>query len=340
MLASRLRRASGDWDEWSFKSMPPRSNAEARARVAAAVPALGELLQRGIVGGKIDCHSDQLVAALAVLAGEAAALEAQHLARGRALGDGYHDRPLGRGNLDLGAEHRLLEGDRKGQADMLAVAGEEGMRRDLDRDDRVAAPARPLLALAGEPDLGPAVDALGELDVDRLAVGERHALRFQRHRVDERNLQPVCDVGAFLRRPSALAKPGDAAACARAAPAAAAEQALEQVAEVDANRATAGEIEIFEPRRARPWTAAGKAPAWKSAPAERHLGIAVLVDLAAVVARALVLVGQQVIGLGHFAEALGGLRIVRVAVGVELLGEASVRLLDVGVAGAARDSQS
>ena len=91
------------------------------------------------------------------------------------------------------------------------------------------------------------------------------------------------------------------------------------------------------PRPARSPPAA--AAAAETAAAERHLGIAVLVDLAAVVARALVLVGQDVIGLRDLAEALGGLGIVLVAVGVKLLGEAAIGLLDLGLARAALDSQ-
>ena len=90
-----------------------------------------------------------------------------------------------------------------------------------------------------------------------------------------------------------------------------------------------------------PAAAAGRGPAAAAAEAaaERHARIAVLVDLAAVVAGALVLVGQQVIGLGHLGEALGGLGIVLVAVGVQLLGEAAIGLLDLGLARPALDAQ-
>ena len=94
------------------------------------------------LAGRSTLKLDQLVAALAVLAGEAAALEAQHLARGRSLGDGQHHRAFDRRHLDLGAEHRLVERHRQVEADIVAVADEEGVRRDLDRDDRVAAARR------------------------------------------------------------------------------------------------------------------------------------------------------------------------------------------------------
>src|SRR3546814_10954304 len=54
--------------------------------------------------------------------------------------------------------------------------------------------------------------------------------------------------------------------------------------------------------------------------AERHGGIAVAVDLAAIILRALRLVGQQVIGLGDVGEFLRRLGIVLVLVGVQFLG--------------------
>src|SRR6476661_6918435 len=87
MLARRLRRDSGDWGEDS-RIQCRRSDPERSARVAAAAPALGEALQLLVVGRHIDFERHQLGAALAVLAGEAAAFEAQHLARRRAFGDG------------------------------------------------------------------------------------------------------------------------------------------------------------------------------------------------------------------------------------------------------------
>ena len=146
-------------------------NPEIRARVARRVPFLGELLQLGVVRRNVDLDAHQLVAALAVLGGEAAALEAQHLARRRPLGNGQHHRPFGRRHLHLGAEHRFLQRDREIQANVVAFAREEAVRSDLDRDDRVAASGRPFLTLAGEPDLGPVLEPLRQLEVDRLAVG-------------------------------------------------------------------------------------------------------------------------------------------------------------------------
>src|SRR5690606_26749240 len=105
-----------------------------------------------------------------------------------------------------------------------------------------------------------------------------------------------------------------------------AEQPLEDVPEVD----VVAHAETLEIVRRRPVARAGVAEAAAAeASAEWHGRIAVGVDLAAVEARALVLVRQQVVGLGHLREALGGLRVVLVAVGMELLGQLAVGGLDV-----------
>src|SRR5258708_22741580 len=78
----------------------------------------------------------------------------------------------------------------------------------------------------------------------------------------------------------------------------------------------------------------------RSATEAETLRIAIDVDLAAIETRALVLVGQQVIGARNLAEPLGGLWIVRVAVRVQFLGELAIGGLDVLLAGAARYAQS
>jgi hypothetical protein len=56
--------------------------------------------------------------------------------------------------------------------------------------------------------------------------------------------------------------------------------------------------------------------------------------------RALVLVRQQIIGRRDVGEALRGVGLVLVAVGVELLGEAPVRLLDLRLARAALQAEA
>src|SRR3546814_1853426 len=56
---------------------------------------------------------------------------------------------------------------------------------------------RPRLPLAGEPHLGAGLDPGGELEVDRLAVGQRDALHRLRRRVEEGNGEAIGDVGAL-----------------------------------------------------------------------------------------------------------------------------------------------
>ena len=189
----------------------------------------------------------------------------------------------------------------------------------------------PLLALAAQPHLRAAFDAGRELQVDGLAVRERDALRLQGGRVLERHAQAIGDIGALGRRCRAAAEAGGEAAATAAAPAS--EQALENVAEIAAVGA-----EIEPAGAAAESTAAARSPA-PGTEAERRGRIAVRVDLAAIELGALVLVVQQVIGGRHLAEALRRLRIVLVAIRVQLLRELAIRFLDVGLARSASDVQ-
>src|SRR5260221_9390807 len=313
-----------------------RLDAEARARVRWRRPPFRELLQLGIVGGHVDLDRDQLIPALAVFCHEPTPLEPQDFSGGGALGDGQHHHTLRRGNFHLGTQHRLLESDRQFEPNVGALARVEAVRRDLDRHNRVAAAAGPLLALAGEADAGAVLETLRELQVDRLAVSERDPLRLQRDRILERDLQPVCHVGTLLRGASTLAKSAERAAggaAARRAP----EKTLEQIAEIGGIAAATAEVEILE-SAARLGPSPARLVAAEAA-AKRHLRVTLLVDLAAVVAGALVLVRQQIVGLRYFPETLGCVGIVLVAVGVKLLGEAAIGLLDLGLGRAALQAQ-
>src|SRR5690606_28469290 len=130
-----------------------------------------------------------------------------------------------------------------------------------------------------------ALDAGRQLEVDRRAVRQPDALRLERGRIDERDLQPIADVGPALRRGlAARAETGSGAPLA----AQAAEQPLEDVAQVD----VVADAETLEILRRGPASAAraGVEAAAAEPAAERHRRIAVGVDLAAVEPRALVLV--------------------------------------------------
>ena len=98
----------------------------------------------------------------------------------------------------------------------VALAAEERVAVDRDGDDAVAGTARTDLAFALEAHLGAVLDPRRELEVDRLAVGERDALVGAPRGVDERHAQAIGEVGAFLRRrlPALLAT--EAAASERA----------------------------------------------------------------------------------------------------------------------------
>jgi len=112
----------------------------------------------------------------------------------------------------------------------------------------------------------------------------------------------------------------------------AAEEALEQVGDIHPFLLAA---ETLEPVVAE---AALAAPT-ESTPAKGAGRIAIGVDLAPVEPGPLVLVGQEVIGPGHLAEALGCLGVVLVPVGVKLLGELAIGGLDVLLARAASHPQ-
>jgi hypothetical protein len=166
----------------------------------------------------------------------------------------------------------------------------------------------------------------GQLQIERLAVGEGDTLRFQGGGLVEIDLQAIGHVGTALR----LCALPEAAEAALIAPAA--ENAVEDIAEVGRRR-------IAEIGTA---TAAAEAACLRPAAAiaERRLGIALLVDLATIILGALILVRQQIVSGRHLGEPGGRLRIVLVAIGMKLLGELAISLLDRSLIRAARNTQS
>ena len=121
MLASRLRLASGDWGEMSLmrrraKPRAPRAGCRRRSSFSA------NFCSSASPAGRSICERDQLVAALAVLAGEAAALEAQHLARLVPLGIVSITGPSGVGTFTLAPSTASLSVTGSVQADVVAVA--------------------------------------------------------------------------------------------------------------------------------------------------------------------------------------------------------------------------
>jgi hypothetical protein len=108
----------------------------------------------------------------------------------------------------------------------------------------------------------------------------------------------------------------------------AAEQSFEQIAEVDA-LGSGHALELARVEALRAGSSAARAVAAAEPRPERARRVALGVNLAAVETGALVLVAQQVIGLGDVGETLRRLRIVLVAIGVQFLGKLAVGGLDV-----------
>ena len=90
------------------------------------------------VSGSMILQRDILIAIAATALGGALALEPQRLA-GVGMGrQGQHDAAGNGGNIDLAAEDRFAQRNRHVDADIVAVAGEDGMRADMDLDQRIA----------------------------------------------------------------------------------------------------------------------------------------------------------------------------------------------------------
>src|SRR5262249_25104810 len=108
----------------------------------------------------------------------ALALEAKDPAGTGALGKRELHSTGDRGDLDLGAEHGLIDGDGELQDDIVSGAGKVWVRPDLDLDQGVSrlAAAGASRALALEPQHLPVRHALGHREVEHSTVGHGHAL--------------------------------------------------------------------------------------------------------------------------------------------------------------------
>jgi hypothetical protein len=249
-------------------------------------------------------------------------------------GHRQHHAAIDRRHLDRRADHRFRQGDRQIEPHIIAVAREEAVRLHGDRHDRVAMPAGALLALAGKAHLRAGLDADRELEIDRLAIGKRDALRLERGGIGKRNAEAIGDVGAARLLLIAAAETEAAGKTAAAAALCTTpEQPFEDIAHIGF---AAAEIELLA------MLAIGAEPACPRATRSETIGrgrIAVTVDLTAIEAGTLVLVGQQVIGRGDLRKPFRCLGIVLVAVRMQLLGELAIRLLDVRLARGALHAQ-
>ena len=162
----------------------------------------------------------------------------------------------------------------------------------------------------------PCVDAGGDGHVERAAVGKRDALLGAVHRLEEIDLEPILRI---------LPAHGEALTAGAARPASPAEQIAEQIGE-------AAEILVARGRAiARAVLAAG---IFAVVALLRPL-LPACVDLAGVVAPALLGIAENVVGGGDLLELLLGRLVPGIEVGVQLLGELAVGLDDVlGLRGA------
>src|SRR5262249_52222571 len=123
-------------------------------------------------------ESHVFVAMTLVAARRALAFLPQYRSRVGALGDRHAHRSARRGDVELRPEHRFGQADRQFEMDVVALAGEELMRLDVDLDQRVAGrtSAEPRPALSAQPQ-NLFVPGTGRNDdVEGTAVGQRDPL--------------------------------------------------------------------------------------------------------------------------------------------------------------------
>src|SRR6185437_11484475 len=152
----------------------------------------------GLLLAEDDLQRDVLIARRARYRRDAAPLEAEHGAAIGALGHRHADRPADRRYADLAAEHRLGEGHRQFDMDVVALAAEQLVRRDMHLDQRVArrAAAQPGVALALETQDLAVGEAGGDGHVETVAGGESHALLGAARRLEEIDGQGEGAIGA------------------------------------------------------------------------------------------------------------------------------------------------
>ena len=205
------------------------------------------------------------------------------------------------------------------------------MRLNFEDDDRIASASGTVLTLPAKTQLGAGLEACRQLEVESLPTPQVDMLRSQSRGILEADIQSVGDV-----RSAGAIRPVPAGST-RGVPAA--EQVAEDAGEVGLVSAEFEGCRAAIGARAEAAAPGERTGAIEIGKAEGSLRIAVLVDLAAIVAPSFVLVGEQVVGRGHGSEAFRRARLIRVTVGMILLGELAICLLDRGIVGIARDVQ-
>src|SRR5688572_3124122 len=325
------------------------------------------------VHGRLDLHAAEQVADAALADGAYSfppqAEQTPRLSFRRHL---ENDGAVERRHVDAAAERGRREADGNLAAQVLTFASEDRMRLNGDVDVEVARrPAvAPGLAFASEPDPVAIVDAGRNLDRERLVLAHAAPAAALAARLVDRCARAAAARARLLNREKALghAELSDAAASlagdrlgAGLRPLARATRALDLCGDVERDRiAGDGLLEsqlevVAQIRAAEHLVAAAAAPAAEDiaehvaeniaervrAAAEAAASGAVLHTrmTEAVVGRALVLVRQRFVGFLGFLELRFRLRVARIAVGMMLHREASIRLLEVGFRGVTRDAE-
>ncbi len=223
-------------------------------------------------------------------------------------------------DLQRGAEDGFLQGDGDVGDDVVAVAVEAGVGGDGDLDQCIAGggAVEAGAALAAQAQDVAVLGAGGNADVQRLAVGQREAAGGAGGGIDEADGQRVLHVAATH---------GMAGGTPVGALAGSAERLGEESFQVFLAEPAAGGFVAF--------LAGGVAVVLALLVDFMALGV----DLAAVEAGALVLVGQQVVGRTDLAEAGGGVGLARVDVGVVLLRQLAIGGADGCLIGGALDAK-
>src|SRR5215472_6462100 len=248
------------------------------------------------------------------------AAQPQLSARIRPLRYRHRYRPGDRRHRNPGAEHRLGEADRQIDENIVAVAAEQRMRRDVHFDQRVASrsAAKARTALAAEPQYLTILDPGRDRHVEPFLRGERQAL-----------LAAGCGGGEIDgQREMAVAAAGPKSFAGLPSP-------------PTSGRAKSGEqiLEVAEIHFALGLISATLRALGISPIAPLRPLLAGLIDFPAVVARPLFGIGEQVVGRGDRLEPRFRLGFARVEIGVELLCEFAIDVADLIGAGVGLDAQ-
>src|SRR5712692_68319 len=333
-----------------------------------------EGLQRLALAGaeRVGNLEDQAVATVSVAAtaevGHALAAQFQQVMRLASGRDLELRRPVEHGHVDLGAERELRKGQGQVAVEIGALAGEQLVVEDPDEDVQVAgrAPEEPARALAVEPHLHSVLDAGGDLDLEH-ALGPLSTLSAAdlARRLDPLALTPALRARSPDRQRAQLGgdltPPATQVAHDRTASrlGSAARAVLAGLEARDLHLGLDAARRVFERDLQLVLEGLGQhrtgVPTTAAAPAREEVLEDVLEERAeaglsesaarrsdraeAVIVRALVGIGEHRVCLVDGLEALLGLLVTGIAVGMVLHRELAVRLLDLRLPSPARNPQ-